>query len=50
MTNIYKNIRQWLLNANYPVYMVAMMTDEEAVGEYEAVSGNVSIDTGGETE
>lgn len=41
--NIYKNLRQWLLNAEYPVYQVAMMTDEEVVGEYEAVTGDVSI-------
>lgn len=35
--NIYKNL-------------VAMMTDEEVVGEYEAVTGNVSIAMGGEME
>ena len=41
--NIYKNLREWLLNSSYPVYQVAMMTDEEVVGEYEAITGDVSI-------
>lgn len=42
---IYKKLREWLLNANYPVHMVAMMNDEEVVAEYEAVTGDDSIPT-----
>lgn len=40
---IYKSLRQWLLNANYPVYQVAMMNDVEVVSEYEALTGDNSI-------
>lgn len=34
-----RELRCWLLNRNYPVQMVAKMTDEEVVAEYEAVTG-----------
>lgn len=34
-----KKLRQWMLSCNYPAQMVAKMTDEEVVAEYEAVTG-----------
>lgn len=40
----YKKIREFLLNADYPVHMVAMMTDEDVVAEYEALTGDNSIE------
>ncbi len=35
-----KQLRKWLLKSAYPVTMVAEMTDEEVVAEYEAVTGD----------
>ena len=38
-----KRLREFLLNANYPALMVAKMSDEEVVGEYEAVTNDNSV-------
>lgn len=35
-----KRLRQWLLDSKYPVGQVALMSDEEVVAEYEAVTGD----------
>ncbi|WP_181349438.1 hypothetical protein [Thalassobacillus sp. CUG 92003] len=42
MENV-KNLRAFLLNANYPVGMIAKMSDEEVVSEYEVITGDNSV-------
>ncbi|QBP06981.1 hypothetical protein [Virgibacillus phage Mimir87] len=37
-----KQLREWMLDSNYPVEAVALMSDEEVVAEYEAVTGDYS--------
>ncbi|KYC76811.1 hypothetical protein NSQ93_00155 [Bacillus sp. FSL W8-0445] len=34
-----KKYREFLLQAQYPTILVAKMTDEEVVGEYEVITG-----------
>ena len=38
-----KKYREFLLEANYPAVKVATMSDEEVIGEYEAVTNDSAI-------